>query len=61
MAVRDEKFRSFTDQPVVLEGKRKIREKGQFYYDKLRDLYNSFTKESQRIFIIILGHVVWIK
>jgi hypothetical protein len=58
MAVRDEKFRIFTDQPVMLERKRKIREKGQSYYDKLRDLYNFFSKDSRRIFIIILGHVV---
>jgi len=58
MAVREEEFRSFTDQLLVLEGRSKIKEKSQSYQEELRDLYNFFTKKSQRIFIIILGHVV---
>jgi len=58
MAVREEWFRSFTDQLFVLEGRSKIKEKRPSYQDELRDLYNIFTKKSQRIFIIILGHVV---
>jgi hypothetical protein len=51
-AVLDEEIRSFTDQSVGLEGRRKVIEKGQSCPEKLHDLYNSFTKESQRIFII---------
>jgi len=58
MALRNEEFWSFTDQPVVLQERRKVRENGQFCQDTLHDLYNFCTKEIQRIFIIILGHVV---
>jgi len=45
MVVCDEEFRNFTDQSFVLEGRRKVREKGQSCQDKLHDLYNFSPKE----------------
>ena len=36
----------------MLEGRSKVREKGQSCQDKLHDLFDPFTKENQRILII---------
>jgi hypothetical protein len=50
MALRDKEFRSFTDQPVVLEGRRKVREKDHSYQEKLDDLYNFFHQGKSKNF-----------